>query len=110
MTNILFFLTSANCTKNSYYKLITFLDKLAIFRRYLDIFLSEKIMFPIVLALTLIFSSQIEAELQVNFYRNTCPNAELIIRQEVQRAYFRDRGIAPGLVRMHFHDCFVRVM
>ncbi|CAI9772045.1 unnamed protein product [Fraxinus pennsylvanica] len=64
-------------------------------------------MFPILLALVLIFCSQIEAQLQVNFYRNTCPNAELIIRQEVQRSYFRDR-VAPGLIRMHFHDCFVR--
>ncbi|KAL2550853.1 Peroxidase 64 [Forsythia ovata] len=65
-------------------------------------------MFTIVLALVLILSSQTEAQLQVNFYRNTCPNAESIIRLEVQRAFFRDTGIAPGLVRMHFHDCFVR--
>lgn len=66
-------------------------------------------MFAIMFVLVLCLSSQIEAQLRVGFYRNKCPNAESIIRDEVGKAFFRDKGIAPGLVRMHFHDCFVRV-
>ncbi|KNA04503.1 hypothetical protein SOVF_199100 [Spinacia oleracea] len=53
-------------------------------------------------------SSHIEAALEVGFYRDKCPFAEAIIRDEVTKSFLRDRGIAPGIVRLHFHDCFVR--
>ncbi|XP_075496667.1 peroxidase 5-like [Primulina tabacum] len=62
----------------------------------------------LILALLCLGWSQVEAQLRVDFYNNTCPNAESIIWEEVKGAFFRDKGIAPGLVRMHFHDCFVR--
>lgn len=54
-------------------------------------------------------SVQVEAQLTVGFYRETCQSAERIVREEVVKAFMKDNGIAPGLVRMHFHDCFVRV-
>ena len=62
------------------------------------------------LATVLCLSSQIKAQLVVGFYNSRCPRTESIIGEEVLKAFLKDKGIAPGLVRAHFHDCFVRVM
>ncbi|TQD94082.1 hypothetical protein C1H46_020277 [Malus baccata] len=48
------------------------------------------------------------ADLRVNFYNATCPQAESIIRQVVQKRFATDSSITGALLRMHFHDCFVR--
>lgn len=56
------------------------------------------------------YYNQSNAQLEVGFYKNSCPRAESIIRDKVQRSFFLARGIAPGILRLHFHDCFVRVI
>lgn len=53
-------------------------------------------------------ASQSAAQLQAGFYKNRCPTVETIVSSEVQKALLGDAGLAAGLVRLHFHDCFVR--
>ncbi|CAL5356813.1 unnamed protein product [Camellia sinensis] len=50
----------------------------------------------------------VTAKLRVGFYSSTCPRAEQIVRQAVMQQFSTDRSITPALLRMHFHDCFVK--
>ncbi|KAL8059510.1 hypothetical protein ABFX02_03G092300 [Erythranthe guttata] len=45
--------------------------------------------------------------LRVGFYSETCPNAEAIVSQVVNRAATDNPRLPPILLRLHFHDCFV---
>ncbi|KAK4352503.1 hypothetical protein RND71_028021 [Anisodus tanguticus] len=42
------------------------------------------------------------------FYNSICPNAESIIRRRLRDVFRQDIGQAAGLLRLHFHDCFVQ--
>ncbi|XP_002529736.2 peroxidase 27 [Ricinus communis] len=46
--------------------------------------------------------------LYMRFYRRTCPRAEFIVHRTVYQYVSRDPTLAAPLLRMHFHDCFVR--
>lgn len=60
----------------------------------------------IVVALCLIAETRTEVQLRVGFYSRISPKAELIVKQEVEKAVRANPGIAAGLLRLHFHDCF----
>jgi len=49
------------------------------------------------------------AQLQQNFYAKSCPKAEKIILEYVHKHIPNAPSLAAALIRMHFHDCFVRV-
>ncbi|POO00805.1 Peroxidase [Trema orientale] len=55
----------------------------------------------------LVFSSGVNA-LSLNYYAKTCPDVELIVTNAVKAAVSRDKTIPATLLRMHFHDCFIR--
>ncbi|KAJ1691653.1 hypothetical protein LUZ63_015808 [Rhynchospora breviuscula] len=44
----------------------------------------------------------------VNFYKDTCPKAEELVREEMLAIQNEDPTLMPALFRLHFHDCFVR--
>ncbi|XP_022952813.1 peroxidase 20 isoform X2 [Cucurbita moschata] len=42
-----------------------------------------------------------------DYYKETCPFVEDIIRRQVEIAVLKDPRMAASLLRLHFHDCFV---
>ncbi|XP_062101892.1 peroxidase 64-like [Humulus lupulus] len=54
-----------------------------------------------------VFFSGVHA-LDWNYYAKTCPNVDSIVTNAVKAAVSRDKTIPATLLRMHFHDCFIR--
>ena len=62
------------------------------------------------LASLLVFSLFYGANaLSLDYYAKTCPKAEEAVTEAVKKATANDRTVPAALLRMHFHDCFVRV-
>lgn len=59
--------------------------------------------------LLLLILSAVNAKLQVGFYEKTCPNAEKIVKEVMGQVMSVAPSLSGPLLRMHFHDCFVRV-
>ena len=70
---------------------------------------SISVVFLALLVLATIFPSSVQSQsTRVGFYSRSCPRAESIVTQTVQKHFKSTPAIAPGLLRMHFHDCFVQ--
>ncbi|KAG5581009.1 hypothetical protein H5410_051636 [Solanum commersonii] len=64
-----------------------------------------------IFVMILILSNQIEishGQLKVGFYDKKCPNVESIVSGVVNKVAASNKNIAPVLLRLHFHDCFVQ--
>jgi peroxidase len=48
------------------------------------------------------------AQLRNDFYKNTCPNVESLVRSVVSKKFQQTFVTAPATLRLFFHDCFVR--
>ncbi|XP_047323102.1 peroxidase 64-like [Impatiens glandulifera] len=46
--------------------------------------------------------------LSLNHYDKTCPDVETIVANAVKSAAKKDNNVPAALLRMHFHDCFIR--
>lgn len=48
-------------------------------------------------------------ELRKNFYKDSCPLAEESVKSITWKHVSTNSALPAKLLRMHFHDCFVRV-
>ncbi|WVZ96148.1 hypothetical protein U9M48_041820 [Paspalum notatum var. saurae] len=55
-----------------------------------------------------VLMSTASGTLQYNFYSSTCPNAEQAVRDATTMIISDDPTMGAALVRLFFHDCFVR--
>ncbi|CAN1265073.1 Peroxidase 66 [Linum perenne] len=61
-----------------------------------------------VMTLLLITLSMSQAVLDTHYYDQTCPQAEVIVSQTVRNASIYDPKVPARILRMFFHDCFIR--
>ncbi|PKI59913.1 peroxidase 64-like [Punica granatum] len=58
--------------------------------------------------ISLLTLSPLSSSLSLNYYQKTCPDAEIIIAGTVKNAAGKEKTVPAALLRMHFHDCFIR--
>ncbi|CAA0824723.1 Peroxidase 3 [Striga hermonthica] len=69
-----------------------------------------KALIPLQFVLFIVCISKSSRALQESFYEKRCPGVNVlsVVKDEVTSEYKKDQTIAPALLRLHFHDCFVR--
>jgi len=69
-----------------------------------------KYCYIMIIMLVLVLGKEVRSQLLKNgYYSTSCPKAESIVRSTVESHFDSDPTISPGLLRLHFHDCFVQV-
>ncbi|KAH9626050.1 hypothetical protein KSS87_000370 [Heliosperma pusillum] len=71
---------------------------------------------PLLLAISCVLLGNSKAQSNVpivpglsnTFYSTSCPDLESIVRSHLLQVFLNDTTQAAGLLRMHFHDCFVQ--
>ncbi|KAD3640680.1 hypothetical protein R6Q59_003379 [Mikania micrantha] len=66
------------------------------------------IMSTLLISLLILSFSSSSTSLSSNYYAKTCPNVESLVRKAVRDAATSDKKVPAALLRMHFHDCFIR--
>ncbi|XP_009600643.1 peroxidase 16-like [Nicotiana tomentosiformis] len=68
----------------------------------------KSLLFPLVIVLFFLLNATAFAQLRSDFYKNTCPNVESLVRAAVRQKFQQTFVTAPATLRLFFHDCFVR--
>ncbi|KAK7283749.1 hypothetical protein RIF29_13495 [Crotalaria pallida] len=68
----------------------------------------EAIATLVMMLLILSFITYLASALSVNHYDHTCPQVESIVAGAVHKATLNDKTVPAAMLRMHFHDCFIR--
>ncbi|XP_042391198.1 peroxidase 64-like [Zingiber officinale] len=66
---------------------------------------------PLVAPLLILFTISLVVSgnaLCIDYYAKTCPDAELAVTEVVKKAIANDNTVPAALLRLHFHDCFIR--
>ncbi|EEF52774.1 Peroxidase 64 precursor, putative [Ricinus communis] len=66
------------------------------------------VLFALALALLVFPISSPAGALSFNYYDHTCPQLEHTVSSAVKKAMENDKTVPAALLRMHFHDCFIR--
>ncbi|BFI30929.1 peroxidase [Marchantia polymorpha subsp. ruderalis] len=69
---------------------------------------SASIRWVVFTTLVFFFVRDCSGQLVTGFYNATCPNLTSIISSRLNILLAADVGLAAGLLRLHFHDCWVR--
>ncbi|CAN4117038.1 unnamed protein product [Withania somnifera] len=75
--------------------------------KYNNFSLSSRFLFLLFLPL-LLHIHNVRSELQLNYYSESCPRAEEIIKEQVATLYHKHGNTAVSWVRNLFHDCMVK--